>query len=305
MKARIRILWQAASKRPGTALLLSAAVLWLAGFVFHMPSPRYLRHDVRIPLEHAQGTLAMTVLRPAGSGPFGGIILNHGASGLAEHRAAESTEMLLDTAAEFARRGYAVFLPVRRGFGATGGEFAEDPGACSDPQFRRGEGEAARDILAAYDYARRAPYVDPKRMILAGQSAGGVAALRAAGDAPPGLLAVLAFAAGRGGDPMRPGEPCASENLGAFFAELGSAVRVPVLLHYARNDLFFGPAASQGWFARFKAGGGRADYVLQPPFGRDGHFIFSDAAGAALWLPRVEQFLAAHGIPFGKAARDI
>lgn len=305
MNSRFKASAQAAARRPGTVLVLAAALLWLAGFAFDKPAPRYLRHDVRIPLQHAHGTLAMTVLRPAGSGPFGAVILNHGASGLAEDRAAESAELLLDTAAAFARRGYAVFLPVRRGFGATGGDFAEDPGTCSNPQFSRGEGEAAKDILAAYDYAHRVPYVDPKRMILAGQSAGGVAALRAAGEAPPGLLAVLAFAAGRGGDPMRPGEPCAAENLGALFAGLGSAVRVPVLLHYARNDLFFGPVASHGWFSRFKAGGGRADYVLQPPFGRDGHFLFSDAAGAALWLPRVERFLAAHGIPFGTSVQGI
>jgi len=69
-------------------------------------------------------------------------------------------------------------------------------------------------VLAAYEFARKLPYVDPDRMILAGQSAGGVAALYAAAQQPAGLTAVLAFAAGRGGDPaLHPGVPCAAEPL--------------------------------------------------------------------------------------------
>ena len=121
-------------------------------------------------------------------------------------------------------------------------------------------------------------------MILAGQSAGAVAALRAAAESPEGLVAVLAFAADR---------------LGEVFHELGAAVPVPVLLYYAKNDRYFGPAASRAWFARFQAGGGRAEYVLEPAFGRDGHFIFTHADGTVLWVPRVERFLAGHRIAFG------
>jgi len=288
-------------------LLAAAALgLWLlsAALQPHRAQPAYIRHDLRIQMPHAPGTLALTVLRPAGPGPFGAIILNHGVAANAEQRAAESPEQFLDTAAAFVQRRYAVFLPIRRGFGATGGHYAEDAGLCSNPRFRRAEREAAADIRAVYEYARRSPYVDAKRMILAGQSAGGVAALRAAAESPPGLVAVLAFAAGRGGDPVgSPGRPCAGERLGEVFEELGGAVRAPVLLHYAHNDRYFGPDASRGWFERFQAGGGRAEYVLQPAFGADGHFLFSSAAGASLWLPRVERFLQQHGIPFERPAQ--
>src|SRR5256885_14670436 len=59
--------------------------------------------------------------------------------------------------------------------------------------------------MAAYEYARALPYVDPHRMILAGHSAGGMVALFTAGvRQPEGLVAVLAFAAGRGGEPGLP-----------------------------------------------------------------------------------------------------
>jgi dipeptidyl aminopeptidase/acylaminoacyl peptidase len=204
----------------------------------------------------------------------------------------------MHTATAFAQRGYAVFLPLRRGFGATGGQFVEDTGPCSAPDFLRGGGAAAADVLAAYDFARRQPYVDRSRMILAGQSAGGVASLHAAAQKPDGLVAVLAFAAGRGADPEQPGVPCAAEPLAAAFQVLGAAVEAPVLLYYAENDRSFGPAASELWFRSFKAGGGRVDYVLQPPFGTDGHYVFSAEAGVRIWLPAVERFLERHRIPF-------
>ena len=42
----------------------------------------------------------------------------------------------------------------------------------------------------------------------------------------------------------------------------------------------------------------RGEYVLQPPFGENGHFVFGDKEGIPLWLPTVERFLERHGIPF-------
>ncbi len=190
-------------------------------------------------------------------------------------------------------------MPLRRGFGATGGEFAEDAGSCRNPDYRRGETAAAEDVMAAYDYARTLPYVDGTRMILAGQSAGGVASIYSAARAPQGLVAVLAFAAGRGGNPSRnPGVPCAIEPLARVFDELGKSVKVPVLFHYAENDQFFNAQTSRLWYDRFTAGGARAEYVLQPAFGKDGHYIFSEDSGVQYWLPAVERFLARNGVPF-------
>jgi dienelactone hydrolase len=279
---------------------LIALCLWGAGALVERPAPsRLVQEDVRIVAHAGRTTLAATILRPRGNGPYGAVILNHGVALGAKARAAESPALLAHTAAAFASRGYAVVMPLRRGFGATGGPLAEDPGSCADPDFRRAEAEAAADILAAYEFARRLPYVDESRMILAGQSAGAVASLYAAAQKPAGLLAVLAFAAGRGGDPMtRPGLPCGSERLAEVFAEMGRAVKVPVLLHYAENDRFFGPDTSAAWFRSFKAGGAAAEYVLRPAFGRDGHYVFSDARAVELWLPAVERFLAGHRIAF-------
>ena len=259
----------------------------------------YLRDDIRIPVPEGHYSLAVTILRPRGDGPFGAIVLNHGVGVGAFERFLESPTLLIQAASAFVSRGYVVVMPLRRGFGETGGAFAESPGECSNPHYGRGERAAARDVLAAYEFARKLPYVDRDRMILAGQSAGGVASLYAAAQQPDGLMAVLAFAAGRGADPTgASGVPCAAEALAALFQDLGVSVRVPVLMYYAENDLYFGPSASRSWFQRLQAGGVRGEYVLQPPFGANGHFLFGDTNGIPLWLPTVERFLERHGIPF-------
>ncbi|HYL26079.1 MAG TPA: hypothetical protein VEV21_16920, partial [Burkholderiales bacterium] len=91
--------------------------------------PRLIEEHVRIPAPDGR-IIAATLLRPEAPGPFGAVVLNHGVSASARERARESSDLLINAAAVFARRGYVVVMPLRRGFGATGGEMAEDPGSC-------------------------------------------------------------------------------------------------------------------------------------------------------------------------------
>jgi dienelactone hydrolase len=274
-----------------------------ARVIDHSPllGPKLIQEDVRIPVQGAHYEVAATILRPQGEGPFGVVVLNHGVPGSEAERVKESAAADFNAAAPvFARRGYVVVMPMRRGFGATGGEFAEDAGPCRKPDYMRAEAAAAADVMAAYDYARTLPYVDSQRMILAGQSAGGIVSMFVAGTrAPEGLVAVLGFAAGRGGNPeLRPGVPCAVEPVAKVFDRIGKSVKVPVLFHYAENDRFFNPATSKLWFDRFVAAGAEGEYVMQPAFGKDGHYLFSELVGVRYWLPAVEKFFARHNIPF-------
>ncbi len=285
----------------GRALLgaMVALCCWVSALADPGTALRLVREDVRIAAAGGYDIDA-TIIRPQGPGPFGAVVLNHGFSADEKERQSESWQAFAAVAPVFARRGYAVIMPIRRGFGTTGGELAEDPGSCLRPHFFRGEQAAADDVMAAYDYARSLAYVDPQRMILAGQSAGGMVALfTAAMREPQGLLAVLGFAAGRGGG-REPGVPCAAEALGRVFDAIGARVKVPVLLHYAQNDQFFGPGVSRTWFERLLVGGAQAEYVLQPPYGRDGHFVFTQLGGVEYWLPAVERFFGEHAVPFAR-----
>ena len=294
----------------GAAAGLAVTFLVVQGLLFHAnaahadePSayfgPRLIQEDVRIPSANGY-TIAATILRPQGEGPYGVVLLNHGVPGAEPARKTVSWKDFSAVAPVFARRGYVVVMPIRRGFGATGGEMAEDAGPCSNPNYQRAERNAADDVMAAYDYAQRLPYVNPDRMILAGQSAGGVVSVYTAGTRQPrGLVAVLGFASGRGGNPdIRPGVPCAVEPVAKVFEQLGKQVRVPVLLNYSENDQYFNPQTSRLWYDRFTAAGGKADYVLQKPFRKDGHFLFVDLIGVEYWLPTVEKFLSAQNVPF-------
>ena len=113
---------------------------------------------------------------------------------------------------------------------------------------------------------------------------------------------MLSFAAGRGGDPDVNARRALRDRAGGARARHASArtIRVPVLMHYAENDLFFSPKISRGWYERFAAGGAKAEYALQPAFGKDGHYIFGDTLGVRYWLPTVEAFLAKHSVAFAR-----
>jgi hypothetical protein len=59
---------------------------------------------------------------------------------------------------------------------------------------------------------------------------------------------------------------------------------------YSSNDHFFSPALAQRFYQAFTAAGGKAQFIMAPPFGEDGHHLFS-LQGIPLWTPMVDDFL--------------
>src|SRR5687768_15135778 len=99
MRKALAKLWRGAAARPDRTAVLLGALLWLAGAALPRPElPRFVHEDVRIRPHEARYTLAMSIVRPRGDGPFGAIILNHGAAGNAAAREAESAALFLHTA---------------------------------------------------------------------------------------------------------------------------------------------------------------------------------------------------------------
>jgi dienelactone hydrolase len=225
--------------------------------------------------------------------------MSHGTSPSAETNRTIGRYRSLNPIREWVRRGYAVVVPVRRGYGATGGDkFGDSYGSCNRPDFRRAGEGAAADILAAVQWAKTQSDFDPKRRLLVGQSSGGFASIYTASKRPDGLVAVLAFAPGRGGRPdTHPGLPCAPDPLAKLLASIAPQIAVPVLWFYAENDEYIGPAAAKLWFESFHAAGGRGDFVMIPPFpDRRGHGVYPSAAGTPLWTAAVATFFHAHQI---------
>jgi dienelactone hydrolase len=285
-----------------TRSALALCALLLAGCA-SAPGPGAARAGASLNEEvvHVPGpdgrTLVATWYRPAGSGPFALIVLSHGSPFDPAARPAMDRYRVLAPIGALVGRGYAVLVPMRRGFGATGGRFVEGYGTCANPDYERAGMEAASDILAAMHYGQAQPYVRRDRVILAGQSLGGYASIAAASRQPAGLVAVVNFSGGNGGRPtIAPGEPCRPERLAAAFAAWGARVQVPVLWHYTENDQFFAPRHVRTWFEAFTRAGGRGELVVQPPFGRDGHGVFASTDGVRVWAPAFDRFVAHYAI---------
>jgi dienelactone hydrolase len=254
-------------------------------------------HSVSVDAAHAK--IVVTTYRPRAWGPFPWIVMSHGTAPKLESNRTIGRYRSLNPIREWVRRGYAVVVPVRRGYGASGGDKLGDAyGSCQKPDFRRAGEGAALDLLATIQWAKTHKDLDPKRWLLVGQSAGGFASIYTASKRPEGLVAVLAFAPGRGGRPdTHPGQPCAPDPLARLFASIAPDVPVPVLWFYAENDAYLGPAAARLWFESFRAAGGRGDLVMIPPFPQNqGHGVYPASAGTPLWTAAVATFFRAHQI---------
>ena len=180
-----------------------------------------------VPVAAAGASIVVTSFRPRGNGPFPWIVHSHGTAGTVKENRAIGRNRNLGLARQCVQRGYAVFVPVRRGYGASGGKFGDSYGGCGRADFRRAGEGAALDLLAVVEWAKAQPDLDAKRWLLAGQSAGGFASIYTASKRPAGLAAVLAFAPGRGGRPdTHPGETCASDRMAELFAAIAPQVAV-------------------------------------------------------------------------------
>jgi len=241
-------------------------------------------------------TIDVTVFRPEGKGPFPLAVINHGSPRLASDRRAEGRQRFEAQSLALARRGFIVAVPTRRGYGDSGGDWAEGFGPCREPHYFDSGLESARDVRAAIAELKRDPDVDPGRVLLVGQSAGGWAVLATASQPLEGLVGVINFAGGRGS--TRPGEVCNDARLVEDAGRYGRTSRVPQLWLYAANDQYFSPDVARRMFESFTRAGGKATLRQLPPFGKDGHALFS--RGTSAWLPEVEPFLAELGFALPK-----
>jgi dienelactone hydrolase len=220
--------------------------------------------------------------------PF--LILNHGRAPYQWQRAGLNLRSFTANARYFAEKGFAVFLPLRIGYGATGGPDVEASGSCANRNYPPAYEAAAQQSRSVIAYAKSLPYVDPAKGIAVGQSFGGTTAIALSARPPSGLLAAINFAGGGGGNPeTRPQDPCRNDLLVELFASYGASSKMPTLWLYSENDRFFGIEKPRTWFAAFTGKGGVGTFVVLPPHGSNGHASFT--ANPSAWRPAFEAFL--------------
>jgi dienelactone hydrolase len=236
--------------------------------------------------------LTATVYRPQGSGPFPLIVLSHGSTKSDLKRSDIGRYRKIPQIQEFIKRGFAVIVPIRRGYGMTGGDFAENFDSCSNPTYYEAGKEAAKDLIATINFGAKLPYIKPDTIVLVGHSGGGFASLATASMNPPGVVGVINFAGGRGGQPeTHPGEPCYPERLKDAIKKFAKTTTIPVLWVYSENDQFFNPKHVHDFFQVYKDTGAQGRLILEPPFGKDGHMLFPSKEGISIWISEFDRFL--------------
>ncbi len=236
--------------------------------------------------------LKARVFRPPGDGPYKVAIISHGSPASAAARPGMAVPRFSSATAWLLERGYLVVLPLRRGYGDNT-PWMEDYGNCNGADYVRAGLASADDIIATARYFAGLTLTQPNRILLVGVSAGGWGAVAAASRNPEGVFAAINFSGGRGGHQGRYGdENCAPGNLVKAAATFGSTAKVPSLWLYANNDTFFDGTLSRRLAEAYKGAGGNAQYLLFPDFKKEGHNIFGDADGKALWNAPATDFLS-------------
>jgi dienelactone hydrolase len=246
--------------------------------------------ELRIPTPHSgKKGLEAVMIRPNDNAPHPLALLTHGTPREPSDRPEMTPLRFIPQAREFARRGWTAVIVMRRGFGDSGGGYAEENRVCSRfPDFVTPTLESVRDLRESAAYLETRPEIDPSRMIAVGVSTGGLAMVGLAADPPPRLVAAINFAGGRGS--RAPDEVCNPNELVQAFATFGGHAKVPMLWVYSSNDHFFSPSLAQRFYQAFSRAGGKAQFIMAPPFGEDGHHLFS-LQGIPLWTPMVDEFL--------------
>lgn len=297
--------------RAGLLLMAVMAGLLSSAAVAHpVIDPASLHKDIReavlrVPVtvqdafgRDVTGDLLVTTFKPSGSGPFPLLIISHGRSG--DKRSEYGRQRFESAARFFVRKGFAVAAPLRLGYGelAAQGD-PESSQSCSRPHYAPALTAAAQQIIAVAQAMATQPDVDAGRLVLVGQSVGGIASMAAAAARPAGLVAAINFAGGHGGNPSaHRGEPCQAAQLQGLFQRYGefnarAQGPTPTLWIYTENDMYFAPHHSRAWAEAYRDGGGLVDYRLLPAIGDDGHRLF--AAANDVWQPLVDEFLARQG----------
>jgi dienelactone hydrolase len=269
-------------------------LLAVAGAAARATAAEFYTEDLRIPMAEAgpQGLEAFLV-RPAGTKRYPLALLSHGSPRSFDDRATMSAHKYYGIALEYARRGFAALIVMRRGYGTSPGGRVDSVGGCANAAYLPAAAVAVADLRAAIDAMARRTDVTTSGMIAAGHSAGGLATVALTAQAPPGLVAAISFAGGRGS--RDDDDVCNEGGLVQAFAAFGKTSRVPMLWVYATNDLFFGPDLARRLYDGFRGNGGNVKFVAAAPYGDDGHYLYS-VVGRPQWTPYVDAFLRERGL---------
>jgi dienelactone hydrolase len=293
-------------------VLLALPLAWAQNASSNPPDPVPERVSITVPGVGTLGSDAQMltqVFKPEGAGPHPVLLFAHGRAGDAASRVQLKQPVPLGHVRYWLGRGYAVVAPVRPGYGESGGADLEssgagysDSGSCTrQPDHSRTAKAAIHAMGFALNWVREQPWANKDRILLEGQSVGGLATVALCASQPPGVVGCINFAGGAGGDPARaPGKMCAPEKMTELMRSYGQSTRLPSIWLYAENDLYWGADPPRQWHAAFAqalAEHHKAphEFIQTPALeGNDGHRLLH--VGGRLWSVPLNAWLKKHGL---------
>jgi len=228
--------------------------------------------------------LEATLYRPSKPEPFP--LFNHGSTG-GMRRLPTETLRYPSVAQFFVERGFAVMIPMRRGRGASEGEYGELSG-CTPVVLSGGVERGIADVEAALTFLRKRSWADPTRLVLGGMSRGGFLSVVYPSVHPVNARGIINFSGGWAAD------WCNTAFNEEMFGRAGRAT-LPMLWLYTENDRNYGPASIRAYHRAFTSAGGSAQLQLYPPIGSDGHDLL--LRSVMVWQPAVDDFVKRIGLP--------
>jgi len=249
--------------------------------------------ELRIPVRSTVGATAGRTLelqafhyptRLPGRQPV--VFLNHGSTG-PEAPGVPCVYPFESEARFFLARGYGVVALMRKGRGRSEDPVLEEVGGTDVEEVQLDSG--VEDLHAAVSFLRTQPHVDALRVIVAGQSRGGLLSVVYAGCHPEHVAVVLNFAGGWWG------EDCDRNGFNRDqAARAGSNATAPMLWLYGERDSYYGVPFVRGPFEAFRAAGGRGVLLTYDDLPGDGHQLMT-------WQDRWGTAVAEHARVFGPA----
>lgn len=236
-------------------------------------------------------SLEVVIFKPTGSGPFPTVMFNHGSTGRGDDPALFAKTWTSDSIVQFFNeRGWLVAFPQRRGRGKSDGIYDEgfEPDrsrySCSPTLSLAGLERAMQDLDAAVEYLKGHADVDSKRMLIGGQSRGGILSVVYAGTRPDRFNGAINFVGGWVGDRCK--DP---EAINTVTFKRGAGFQKPTLWLYGENDPFYSMEHSRKNFNAFIGAGGKGAFVSYSlGSSKNGHFLISRPD---LWRDAVTSFV--------------
>jgi dienelactone hydrolase len=228
-------------------------------------------------------SLEATLYRPQPTGRFPVLVFNHGSTGPGLIPATLTLKFPI-VVCYFVELGWAVLVPMRRGWGQSEGSYQESYECGREAS---GVDRAVEDLDGVFRFLHEQPWAARQRVVMAGASRGGLLAVVYAGRRPEVVRGVVNVVGGW------MWERCVPDANTHFFHEAAKSATVPMLWLYAEQDADYSASAIRRYRATFEEAGGKGPFYLFPDIGGNGHYLVNKPL---FWHPAVDAYLQALGL---------